>query len=71
MKNCPNIFKEFGLVVNLKSHPLRVKIELSDILSQMMEIGLHGLKLGLNVIHPLIHPTLKLCKKSGTPPPVG
>ena len=59
-KDGPDVFKEFGLVFKLKVHPFRIEIELSNIESQVTKIGLHGLKLGLDTIHPLFHPTLKL-----------
>ena len=68
-KNCPDVFNEFGLMFKLKAHPFRIEIELSNIESQVTKIGLYGLKLGLDMIHPLIHLTLKLRRRCGSPPP--
>ena len=61
MKNSLNVREELGLMVKLKSHPLIIEIELSEVLSQIFDIGLHGLELEINIIHPLFHPVLKFC----------
>ena len=59
MENSLNALEELGLMVKLKYHPLRIEIELSDVLSQISDIGLHGLELRLKTIHPLFYLALK------------